>query len=323
MSTPQQPRPDVDGLTRGLQQSLRRRRFRRTRVILIIASLAIAALALVFWSMYQDRGPVAPLTVIALDTLVSCDQTAHARAVLVVPESAERVPRRSGQEVIFQTTAPGEGVREQKAVSGAGGYAEVPWPLSKGATTASFRARHVDVARRQGNASDAHVYCWPRASAVLLVEIEQLLVEPPPPTGRFHAPIVPVGPPGAGDALASLGPDVRILYLLASTESPVTMLRLRDWVASRFGAAPGLPPGPILSQLDFPEGGTAPQLSVALVRRHFSGPLAALVRRREAAAAYGDLDVPALWVGPQAPAGLAQVPSWPEVPDKVRHFLQK
>jgi hypothetical protein len=327
MSTPEKkPQPSADALASRLKESLQRRRFSRTRILLVVLALAVGFLGYATWTLFQDRGPIVPLSLIALCTVVNHDEVPEARAVLVSPEGSSA--RRAGLEVLFQETkppAPPGVLREQKAATDRNGYAQVTWPLAAETRAADFRARYVDVRQRKGSEDIGRIYAWPRATAIVIVEVETALAEPPRDTGAHFAPIAPSPLPGAGEALTALREEAHFVYLLAMTDSWLSARRLRLWVEDRFAGKPGLPAGPVLGRLD--SASTTPadtrRAALAELRRHFAGPLLAVVRHSEAFDTYikGGADV--LWLGPQAPPGRPQAPGWAELPDQARKILAK
>src|SRR5581483_8817857 len=119
MASPDPPRPSAEALARQLQQSLRQRRFRPTRIVALALIATLAALAGLAWSLFHYRGDGPPLQVLALDGMANETETPRARAVLAVPEGASA--RLGGHDVIFldrtPVPRPGAPLRQEKTVT--------------------------------------------------------------------------------------------------------------------------------------------------------------------------------------------------------------
>jgi hypothetical protein len=327
MSSADTPQPDSAALARQLKQSLQRSRFRRQRIVLLCALVVAGLLGAMAWSVYYPSGDIA-VSVIALTSVGNTSEVGLARAVLVAPDVDGGASRRGGYEVIFLDPAPPPGAmpRRAQAVTDRAGYAQVSWPMPDKSPVATFRARHIDPRQRRGSEGDGRIYRWPREAAILLIEVEGLLADPPP-EARPLAPVQAAAPGGALEALSSLPPEVQVVYLLPATEGWLPARRLRAWVEERFGDGTGLPAGPVLGKLDFPTARTGADIrpaAVALLRERFTGQLAALVQRADAVSAYRDKNVPVLWFGEAAPPlEVPRAAAWSDVPAMVRRALAK
>jgi hypothetical protein len=323
--------PRAERLAEDLRGSLRRRRFRPAWIVGGVLTLGILILGAVAWSIYHDSGAHPILQVVALDSVANLDERSQARAVLLRPLPDGSAAGAGGWELIFQqfqpAARPDAGPRLMKAVTDRRGYAEVNWEVPKGETSAEFVARFVDTRRRQGTTDPARVFGWPKDTALVVVEVEDVLAELPreplPPTTVFAPEFLA----GAAAALHAVRKDVHVVYLTPTVTSWLQARRVRNWITHRATFPESIPLGPVLGRADFPAAAAAPavrQEAIEMLRAHFAGTIVAIVRDAAPASAYEKLGVRVIVVGAEAPGGdLLHAPAWADVPDLIRGAVAK
>jgi hypothetical protein len=322
-----EPKPNADALAQRLQESLRRRRFRPWRIGALVFVAALLAAAALAWSLFHER-PVLALQVVALASVVAAGEPAQARAVLVTAEAPDAPVPGAGHDMIFLPPAPpGATPVPEKTVTDREGYAAMRWPLPAAAREVSFLARHVDVRRRRGSTDSGHIYVWPRASVLLLLDVEEVLADVPAAWGRDPFAVALPLRPGAAEALHTLRDEIHIVYLCPASASWLRFLRLRSGVEALFESQLPLPRGPVFGRLDFARADSADgvrRAAVAELRRHFDAPPLAVVNQTASLTLYQELGVRTLWLGPAPPAApLAPAATWRDFPTAARRLLAK
>jgi hypothetical protein len=288
------------------------KRPKRSRAGILIALVLVGAiLAGVYWLARPGKDPV-PVAVIALDQVALPGETVPLRAQLFPTERKEDPPDLAGFEVYFEVNPlpgmalpPREELRQEKAVTQAGGEAEVRWKLTTGGQRRSVVVRYAGDKRRRGSDDQASVYVWAPDTALLLVEARHTLLaageqqfrdrnpyELPPASGvpqtlvasaAVAAAAAPLGSgpfaavslfragrQGGGTAEAleqAQAKNYQVVYLATAPARPEHYRKMRGWLQRQFFPPErSFPQGPVLGRDDYSDEQTEAAALRAAVR---------------------------------------------------------
>jgi hypothetical protein len=309
---------------RLLKETVHRRRPLSLRAVFFWLALLALALGLFLWWM-RPR-PLPPrLTVWTFEQI-----TAAGKSVVLRGQLRADVPDAdlAGQELFFEdVTVPrpraGKPWKAQ-GVTRPDGVASVSWQAPAEAGVMEFAVRFSGDLRRRGSEDRARVFVVPAGTPLLLVEVETAL------TGaraeawakRSIFDIPRLDEPAKALEAVQAGKQ-RIVYLGLQADQPLIYHKVRDWVQRRpTGKERPLPAGPVLGRPDYDavvEQGRALRLVVGDLRDRMGGPLAAVTGQAAEAEAMRDAGLRTFLITKgSAPAGVIPVPTWSDLPARLR-----
>ncbi len=299
------PKIDADALAHRLKQKLSKERPRPWRLVLGTMLACIVLLGLLAWWMYPRPSPP-PVSILALDTLSNEEETPKALAQIVLPPNESYGPRMSGQDVVFVDSRlilpPGESPRDARVKSGANGMASVDWPRHSKAPMQEIRVRQIDADRRKGSEDSARQFVWPKASKLVVVDLEETLADLEPSLWSKTAPDAVALRAGAAESLQSLNKQSwQVVYLApAAPADGHTFRKLRGWLASKSQGPDALPLGPLLGRTMHRSESPVSSVRYGLLRqlqRQFDGEFLVVVGSAEAAEDSRDLGMRTVVLG--------------------------
>ena len=287
---PAAPKPDADALAHRLKQKLSKERPRPWRLVLGTMLVSIVLLGLLAWWMYPRPSPL-PVGVLALDTLSNEDEPPIALAQILL-HADETDPRRlRNQDVVFVdgrlVLPPGETPRDERVKSDAQGRASVAWPRTPKSAMQEVQVRQIDPERKRGSNDSARQFVWPKASKLVVVDVEETLADLDPGQWSKAAPGEVALRGGAANALRTLHKQPRpIVYLALAGVDGHTFRKVRGWLASKSQGPDALPIGPVLGRANYYADTSVNDERRDVLKRlqqQFNGEITVVVRSPEAA----------------------------------------
>jgi hypothetical protein len=324
MNEPERPKReplDPDEITRLLKAGARRPRPWSLVLVIVLLLLCALPIGLLTWWVWPRPAPPR-LLVVAFDQLAHSEEVVPLRAQLLPAEDKDATL--GGQRLTFSSVgvaAPGgAGAWQDDATSSDDGTAGVEWPAPATTTAREFLVRLTPPGQTKGAESRAQVFTWPRATPVLLIEVERALTDAAAQAWVTQSMSAIRRLPGAAEALmACRQRKYQIVYVALAADGPLPYQKVRDWIRLRpVGKEQRFPDGPVLGRLSVttdPDEGQARRALLGGLTKRFRGPTAAVAGRELTAAAFRDAGLRTFLLTKDgaAPAGVTALKSWSEL----------
>jgi hypothetical protein len=260
------PRPPDDELTRKLREAARKRPPLSLVGLLIVLIFCGGPVLFFVWRILPRPTPP-PIALVAFDE-VAADGKATLQAQVIDEASKRPLVNHAGLELIFAEMSSGKPTKHTTVRADNQGRASVPWTIADKSAPIQFLVRYPGTEHSRAVNALGRVYSWPKASALLLVEVAALSSATPDEWSKKNV-LLDVHPlPDAGPCLRELRKERRIVYLAGAAGDPWRYQRMRSWLEIHI-KKDIFPEGPVLAAT---EQGTAERLFA-----DFKGPFATVV----------------------------------------------
>jgi len=317
------PKKPEDEITQKLRAAARKRRPMTWQGLLVLLTLILVPAGLLTWLVLHRRPDPPRLDVVAFDQLGLAGQEVKLGAFLEPLDIEPAKVDLSGYQVFFeQNVLPGaaKAGNTKETDSLREGMASVSWSFPEGGKNA-FVVRIPGDKQRRGAMDRGQVFLWPKDTPLLLVDVQSTLSSAKADDWKKKNPLEIKPVAEAAKALQTARQKkFQVVYLALAADRPLAYRKVRGWVENQVHGKNPFPAGPVLGRTSYvADGESAAHLEILRgLKESFSGPLAAVVGEREAAAVCRGIGVETILFGvDDAPVDVLRVKSWSEVPARL------